>query len=220
MRGLQQCWGVSMPLAASAPACHTTKPLEGSMLHAVTTRHTGLLPAAVSLSAGLAAVQGSHPRHRPAACSSGSPDGFLCMQALLLYEEAIPDTAQQRVALAAMTGALQRARLPADSRAALVAKATAYAARLLRRADQCRAVLACSHMHWQVRLSCMRALLQMQCGAGGCAGRSSCDRAGGTAPSRGRHTADSLMHVKRVWCLHAEPAESTLVGTSALSLDV
>ena len=72
------------------------------------------------------------------------------MQALLLYEEAIPDTAQQRVALAAMTGALQRARLPAESRAALVAKATAYAARLLRRADQCRAVLVCSHMHWQV----------------------------------------------------------------------
>ena len=49
-----------------------------------------------------------------------------------------------------MTGALQRARLPAESRAALVAKTTGYAARLLRRADQCRAVLACSHMHWQV----------------------------------------------------------------------
>ena len=74
------------------------------------------------------------------------------MQALLLYEEGIPDTAAQRVALAAMTGALQRAKLPAEARAALVAKTTGYAARLLRRADQCRAVLACSHMHWQVRL--------------------------------------------------------------------
>ena len=78
------------------------------------------------------------------------PVCILCLQALLLYEEGIPDTAAQRVALAAMTGALQQARLPSESRAALVAKTTAYAARLLRRADQCRAVLACSHMHWQV----------------------------------------------------------------------
>ena len=69
----------------------------------------------------------------------------------MLYEEAIPDSAAERTALAAIVGALQRIRVfSPDARASLVHKATGYSAKLLRKADQCRAVLACSHLHWQV----------------------------------------------------------------------
>ncbi|EIE25972.1 vacuolar protein sorting-associated protein 35, partial [Coccomyxa subellipsoidea C-169] len=71
-------------------------------------------------------------------------------QAFILFEEAIPDSASERVALASITGALQRCRIfPAEPRATLVHKATGYSAKLLRKADQCRAVLACSHLYWQ-----------------------------------------------------------------------
>jgi hypothetical protein len=73
------------------------------------------------------------------------------MQAFILFEEAIPDSASERVALASIVGALQRCRIfPAEPRATLVHKATGYSAKLLRKADQCRAVLACSHLYWQV----------------------------------------------------------------------
>jgi vacuolar protein sorting-associated protein 35 len=37
----------------------------------------------------------------------------------------------------------------ADERSALVSKAASYCAKLLRRTDQCQAVLACSHLYWQ-----------------------------------------------------------------------
>ncbi|BDA44236.1 probable vacuolar protein sorting-associated protein 35 [Coccomyxa sp. Obi] len=71
-------------------------------------------------------------------------------QAFILFEEAIPDSASERVALASITGALQRCRIfPPEPRATLVHKATGYSAKLLRKADQCRAVLACSHLYWQ-----------------------------------------------------------------------
>ena len=73
-------------------------------------------------------------------------------QAFMLFEEAIPDSAGERVALASIVGALHRCRIfPAEPRATLVHKATGYSAKLLRKADQCRAVLACSHLFWQVR---------------------------------------------------------------------
>lgn len=36
-----------------------------------------------------------------------------------------------------------------EERAALCHKAASYCAKLLKRADQCQAVLACSHLHWQ-----------------------------------------------------------------------
>ncbi len=36
-----------------------------------------------------------------------------------------------------------------DSRGALAHKATGFSAKLLRRGDQCRAVLACAHLFWQ-----------------------------------------------------------------------
>ena len=72
----------------------------------------------------------------------------------MLFEEAIPDSAGERVALASIVGALHRCRIfPAEPRATLVHKATGYSAKLLRKADQCRAVLACSHLFWQVRTS-------------------------------------------------------------------
>ena len=73
-----------------------------------------------------------------------------CPQAFLLYEEAIPDSAAERTALASIVGALQRcAVFPPEPRAALVHKATGYSAKLLRKPDQCRAVLACSRLFWQ-----------------------------------------------------------------------
>ena len=36
-----------------------------------------------------------------------------------------------------------------EERAALAHKAASYCAKLLKRTDQCQAVLACSHLHWQ-----------------------------------------------------------------------
>ncbi len=36
-----------------------------------------------------------------------------------------------------------------ESRSALAHKATGFSAKLLKRGDQCRAVLACSHLYWQ-----------------------------------------------------------------------
>ena len=75
------------------------------------------------------------------------------LQAFLLFEESIPDSAAERTALASIVGALHGCRIfSAESRSTLVHKATGYSAKLLRRGDQCRAVLACSHLHWQARL--------------------------------------------------------------------
>ena len=72
------------------------------------------------------------------------------MQAFLLFEESIPDSAAERTALASIVGVLHGCRVfSAESRSTLVHKATGYSAKLLRKADQCRAVLACSHLHWQ-----------------------------------------------------------------------
>ena len=71
-------------------------------------------------------------------------------QAFVLYEEALPDSSAQRSALGAIAGALHRARgLPPDSRDALAHKAAGYSAKLLRKADQCRALCAVSHLYWQ-----------------------------------------------------------------------
>lgn len=74
------------------------------------------------------------------------------MQAFVLFEESIPDSAAERTALSSIVGALHGCRVfSPDSRSTLVHKATGYSAKLLRKADQCRAVLACSHLHWQAR---------------------------------------------------------------------
>ena len=77
----------------------------------------------------------------------------IVLQAFLLFEESIPDSAAERTALASIVGALHGCRIfSAESRSTLVHKATGYSAKLLRKGDQCRAVLACSHLHWQARL--------------------------------------------------------------------
>jgi len=71
-------------------------------------------------------------------------------QAFLLYEEQVPDTRAEVAALHDIVGALQACRVfDDDSRGALAHKATGFSAKLLKRGDQCRAVLACSHLYWQ-----------------------------------------------------------------------
>ena len=72
------------------------------------------------------------------------------LQAFTLYEEAVPDTKSEVAALHSIAGALHACRVfGPDSRGALAHKATGFSAKLLRRGDQCRAVLACSHLFWQ-----------------------------------------------------------------------
>ena len=72
------------------------------------------------------------------------------MQAFIIYEESIPDSNSEKRALHSIVGALQRCTiLSAESRDTLVHKATGYSAKLLKKADQCRAVCACSHLFWQ-----------------------------------------------------------------------
>ena len=57
---------------------------------------------------------------------------------------------QQVAALHAMVGALHACRVfGLDNRGALTHKATGFSAKLLRKGDQCRAVLACAHLFWQ-----------------------------------------------------------------------
>jgi len=78
-------------------------------------------------------------------------------QAFLLYEEACPpDSAGQRAALRALTSALavaagnsQKGGLSHEALDSLAAKAASCASRLLRKADQCRALCAVAHVYWQ-----------------------------------------------------------------------
>lgn len=67
-----------------------------------------------------------------------------------MYEEAIPDSKREVQALASITSTLHACRLSdEDMRAALVHKASGYCGKLLRRADQCAAVLNVSQLYWQ-----------------------------------------------------------------------
>jgi vacuolar protein sorting-associated protein 35 len=71
-------------------------------------------------------------------------------RALLLFEDALPEAAQQARALAGAAAALAAARgLAPEARAALAGRLVASCARLLKRADQCEALLACAHAFWQ-----------------------------------------------------------------------
>lgn len=71
-------------------------------------------------------------------------------QAFILYEEAIPDSKAESLALHSIIGTLNACRVTdEDSRAALVHKASGYCAKLLKKTDQCLAVLAVSHLYWQ-----------------------------------------------------------------------
>ncbi|XP_052482967.1 vacuolar protein sorting-associated protein 35B-like [Gossypium raimondii] len=70
-------------------------------------------------------------------------------QAFVLYEEEIADSKAQVTAIHLIIGTLQRMNVFGfENRDPLTHKATGYSARLLKKANQCRAVYACSHLFW------------------------------------------------------------------------
>lgn len=70
-------------------------------------------------------------------------------QAFILYEEEIADSKAQFTAIHLIIGTLQRMHVfGVENRDTLTHKATGYSAKLLKKADQCRAVYACSHLFW------------------------------------------------------------------------
>ncbi|KAK9740029.1 hypothetical protein RND81_03G005700 [Saponaria officinalis] len=70
-------------------------------------------------------------------------------QAFILYEEEIADSKAQFTAIHLIIGTLQRMSVfGVENRDTLTHKATGYSAKLLKKADQCRAVYACSHLFW------------------------------------------------------------------------
>eukprot|EP00920_Eleutheroschizon_duboscqi_P012488 GHVT01029742.1.p1 GENE.GHVT01029742.1~~GHVT01029742.1.p1 ORF type:complete len:994 (-),score=265.02 GHVT01029742.1:584-3565(-) len=79
-------------------------------------------------------------------------DEFLT-QSLLCYEEHLSDHKSQYCLLVLLVGTLtsQIKFLPAGSYENLSAKITQHAAKLLKRPDQCKAVLLCSHLWWNNR---------------------------------------------------------------------
>eukprot|EP00879_Flechtneria_rotunda_P029400 GHRR01031802.1.p1 GENE.GHRR01031802.1~~GHRR01031802.1.p1 ORF type:complete len:393 (+),score=183.36 GHRR01031802.1:632-1810(+) len=71
-------------------------------------------------------------------------------QAFTLYEESVADSRDKVTALHAIVGTLHRCYVfSMDNRDALTQSVTSYAAKLLKRADQCRAACAASHLAWQ-----------------------------------------------------------------------
>lgn len=71
-------------------------------------------------------------------------------QAFTLFEESIPDSKQEVRALQSIVAILHRCRVfTQDNRGALVHKAVSYCSKLLKRTDQCLAVLSCAHLYWQ-----------------------------------------------------------------------
>ncbi|KAB1204045.1 Vacuolar protein sorting-associated protein 35B [Morella rubra] len=70
-------------------------------------------------------------------------------QAFVLYEEEVADSKAQVTAIHLIIGTLQRMHVfGVENRDTLTHKATGYSAKLLKKADQCRAVYACSHLFW------------------------------------------------------------------------
>ncbi|KAM1062561.1 hypothetical protein ACFX13_027528 [Malus domestica] len=70
-------------------------------------------------------------------------------QAYILYEEEISDSKAQVTAIHLIIGTLQRMHVfGIENRDTLTHKATGYSAKLLKKADQCRAIYACSHLFW------------------------------------------------------------------------
>ncbi|KAM0970222.1 hypothetical protein FF1_018338 [Malus domestica] len=70
-------------------------------------------------------------------------------QAYILYEEEISDSKAQVTAIHLIVGTLQRMHVfGVENRDTLTHKATGYSAKLLKKADQCRAVYACAHLFW------------------------------------------------------------------------
>lgn len=83
--------------------------------------------------------------------ATGSVSVLLCaVQAFTLYEESVADSRHKVTALHAIVGTLHRCYVfSPDNRDALTQSVTSYAAKLLKRADQCRAACAASHLAWQ-----------------------------------------------------------------------
>eukprot|EP00937_MAST-01D_sp_MAST-1D-sp2_P003658 g3658.t1 len=70
-------------------------------------------------------------------------------QAFILYEDEMADSKAQLRALNLMVGALMECRnFDEGNYDTLITKTTKYAAKLLKKPDQCRMVTACSHLFW------------------------------------------------------------------------
>ncbi|KDO31495.1 hypothetical protein SPRG_04109 [Saprolegnia parasitica CBS 223.65] len=71
-------------------------------------------------------------------------------QAFIVYEDQLSQCAHQLVALEAMLGALRHcAHLTPANLDTLATKLTQYAAKVLRKKDQCRMVASCAHLFWR-----------------------------------------------------------------------
>lgn len=71
-------------------------------------------------------------------------------QAFTLYEESLGDSRQKVTALQAIVGTLHRCYcFSPDNRDALAQSVVSYAAKLLKRGDQCKAACAASHLALQ-----------------------------------------------------------------------
>lgn len=70
-------------------------------------------------------------------------------QAFILYEDELTDSKAQLRALISMVGTLLTCRnFDEGDYDALITKTTQYAAKLLKKPDQCRMVTLCSHLFW------------------------------------------------------------------------
>ena len=108
--------------------------------------------SALGIHLAAATLASSHPQ-----LADDASDAF--EQAFLLYEDACPpDSASQRGALRVLTSALAAAAaaaadggggLSSEALDSLAAKAASCASRLLRKADQCRALCVVAHVYWQ-----------------------------------------------------------------------
>ncbi len=71
------------------------------------------------------------------------------MQASILYEDELTDSRVQVRALSSMVGTLLACRnFSEEDYDTLATKTTQYAAKLLKKPDQCRMVALCSHLFW------------------------------------------------------------------------
>eukprot|EP00775_Hariotina_reticulata_P005657 gene5657-5896_t len=89
-------------------------------------------------------------------------------QAFTLYEESVADSRHKVTALHAIVGTLHRCYVfSSDNRDALTQSVISYSAKLLKRADQCRAACSASHLAWQDDPPAVPAAAAVNGGAGG-----------------------------------------------------
>lgn len=71
-------------------------------------------------------------------------------QTFMLFEESIPDSKDEINVLYLIISSLYKCHIfDEDNRSSLAHKAASYCSKLLKRKDQCLAVLTCSHVYWQ-----------------------------------------------------------------------